>query len=629
MKISGLLLFQCLIVQMHHTQSARSPLTSTSGTQIPFTLRQSEEINGSTGPGPRIECPSVWYKYNSTTQDCQCIPLTSTLICDGENTYTNIHHIVTYNANERVITEVKMRHSYLRGYNTTYEGSYILLPNSVTELNHYMCDPLNRRDYMCRKCKNGYGPAVSFQSVLCASRCYLCKSTWRDLLLYLSVKFIPLTVFYLFILVFRVGLTSAPMTCFIMYCQLTVIAFYEECGLNPSTYKGATVINQVKFDTKGNLRTGSKIILTLYSMFNLDFFLSALPPLCVSSLLRPIHIFLLGYASAFYPFILIFLTWLCIELHGRNFRPIVWLWRPFHGCFVRLRRGWNTKSDLIDVFASFFLLSYSRIMYQIMLTFNVVDTTDYSLRDGHITRNYVLQYDFGITMHNFKTADPTFIFMACFAVILSLLFIIFPMLLLFLYPTKIFRRLLLANCVHNRLRIFLYTFLEKFHFCYRDGLNGTKDMRSFSGIYFLLRVLIYLTGEISRITLNFNPPLVQGFVFSITALFIALSQPYRKTWTNIMDSVLLLHMATICYIRESLNDSINRPRLFLPLMTLIILLPFLVAFVLTTHRLIRGSGNLQYLPGSLLKCLKKANLCNQDLASQNLTTYGTITVPES
>jgi hypothetical protein len=113
-------------------------------------------------------------------------------------------------------------------------------------------------------------------------------------------------------------------------------------------------------------------------------------------------------------------------------------------------------------------------------------------------------------------------------------------------PQKIFQRILLANCVHNRLRIFLYTFIEKFHFCYRDGLNGTKDTRSFSGIYFLLRILIYTAAEISMITLKFNQLLVQGFVFSITALLIALSRPYKRTAMTIIDSVLLLHMTTIC-----------------------------------------------------------------------------------
>ena len=32
------------------------------------------------------ECPSVWYKYNPTAQNCQCIPFTS-LTCDGDYVY--------------------------------------------------------------------------------------------------------------------------------------------------------------------------------------------------------------------------------------------------------------------------------------------------------------------------------------------------------------------------------------------------------------------------------------------------------------------------------------------------------------------------------------------------------------
>ena len=233
----------------------------------------------------------MWYKYNQTAQDCQCIQLTS-LTCDGEHAYyADIHHILTYNANKRVITEIKMRHQYLRGYSTTDQGFYVSLPSNISELNHYMCDPLNRKDYMCGKCKNGYGSAVTYQSVSCASMCYLCKNTWSDLLLYLSVKFIPLTAFYLLILVFQVRLTSAPMTCFIMYSQLIVMAFYEECGLK----LGNSLISQIKFDAEGTLRTGTKILLTLYSVFNLDFFHSVLPPFCDSSQLRPIHIFSRGY----------------------------------------------------------------------------------------------------------------------------------------------------------------------------------------------------------------------------------------------------------------------------------------------------------------------------------------------
>ena len=183
MKLSQLLLFQCLIVGVHHSAVAPSTQLSTPDAQFSFALRHSEE----TSTGGSIECPSVWYKYyNSTTGDCQCIPLPS-VICGGEYAYANIHHILTYNADKEIITELKMRHSYLSGYNTTQGGWYTIMPNSISELNRYMCDPLNRKDYMCKECKNGYGPAVIFQSVLCASMCYSCGEICYSI--YLSRSF--------------------------------------------------------------------------------------------------------------------------------------------------------------------------------------------------------------------------------------------------------------------------------------------------------------------------------------------------------------------------------------------------------------------------------------------------------
>ena len=96
------------------------------------------------------------------------------------------------------------------------------------------------------------------------------------------------------------------MTCFIMYSQLIVLAFYEECA----SKSAPTLFSQVKFtDKEGTLRIGTKILLTLYGMFNLDFFRLVLPPFCISSQLRPIHVVSLGYISVFYPFLLILLTY--------------------------------------------------------------------------------------------------------------------------------------------------------------------------------------------------------------------------------------------------------------------------------------------------------------------------------
>ena len=238
----------------------------------------------------------MWFEYDQVTQDCQCIGQLF-FNCEGDIAYTDTHHIFTYNSNKEVISAVKMRHKYyLEGYNLTMmvDGLYgIQLPNDISGLNEYMCGPLNRKNYLCSDCKSGYGPAIISESASCANECYFCKDTLYNILLYLSLSFIPLTAFYLFILVFQVRLTSAPTTCFIMYSQLVVLAFYEECRIE--SVNEVSVFSQIKFTDRGTtLRTGTKILLTLYGVFNLDFFHYVLPLFCISSQLRLIHVFSLG-----------------------------------------------------------------------------------------------------------------------------------------------------------------------------------------------------------------------------------------------------------------------------------------------------------------------------------------------
>ena len=159
------------------------------------------------------------------------------------------------------------------------------------------------------------------------------------------------------------------MPCFIMLAQTIVVAFDS---VSPTTPVLQKMIHKGAWDHRLDI----KIMLLLYRAFNLEFGHYFIPPYCLSSKLKFIHIAYLGYISAFYPPILIFLTWLCVELHGRNYRPLVWLWRPFHRCFACLRRGWDTKNDIIDVFTTFFFtLSYGKIMYQTLLLLNFYNIT--------------------------------------------------------------------------------------------------------------------------------------------------------------------------------------------------------------------------------------------------------------
>ena len=100
-----------------------------------------------------------------------------------------------------------------------------------------------------------------------------------------------------------------------------------------------------------------RVGLTFYDIWNLEFFNSLIPNSCLYEGLSTLNIIALQYVSAFYPLLLIGLAYTCIELHGRNGKPIVWLWKPFHKCKVKLNKIWELQWSVVHAFATFLLLS--------------------------------------------------------------------------------------------------------------------------------------------------------------------------------------------------------------------------------------------------------------------------------
>ena len=195
----------------------------------------------------------------------------------------------------------------LRGYNVTEPG-YIRLPDNISELNDYMCGPLNRKGLLCKDCIDGFGPSVTSLGYKCSN----CTEVWYGIPLYLAVELIPITLFYLIILIFKVRLTSAPMVLYIFYSQLVSyeILFFKDGSMQ-----------RLLFDNNGSsLLT---CILLFYGIWDLDFFHYILPPFCVSNNLQLIHIQFLRYISIVYPVLLVILIWICVELHDRNFKVFV------------------------------------------------------------------------------------------------------------------------------------------------------------------------------------------------------------------------------------------------------------------------------------------------------------------
>ena len=526
-----------------------------------------------------------WYCFNSSTRDlhdCKHI-YDDFIICTDQGPLLQTGFCATYSEYTGLLSMTDCPYFQLKGFNITSPG-YIQLPGTLTELNDSMCTPMNRRGIVCSDCVSGFGPSVNSFGY----RCIPCTGvSGYGVLLYIVFELVPMTILYLIILIFQVRLTSAPMTSFTMYAQFIVTAV--DLSRYDSTFKTLILDN-------GDLRLDAKIVNSFYGVFNLDFFHYVMPTFCVSDKLKPIHITLLGYTSVFYPLLLIVLTWICIELHGRNIEPFVLLWKPFHRCFVHLRRQWDKKSDIVDVFTTFLYLLYGKCLYQTLILLNWTDITNFN-SSGMAFVSYRPYFDPSI-----EYGKKRHLFFMITALIIFTVFNILPLILMMVYPIKPFG-LCISKCYSD---VSIVT--DKVYSCYKNGLNGTRDTRIFAAFYFILRLIVITVWTLAQRFLKGNHWFCVGMVFTISSLIIALIKPYNKTYMNYIDCLILCNLSTVCYI---LSQSVLGHAMLLLAKT-IIAAPVVISSLMLLLRMCRSCK-------SYLKCYSSEE--NQQLIYPASTSY--------
>ena len=156
----------------------------------------------------------------------------------------------------------------------------------IAELNYSMCRPMNRKGVVCSGCMDGYGP--SFTSY--GYRCVKCADAWYRKPPLLIYELLPITVFYVIVLVFRISVTNLLLPFLALLCMPSLLPFSSDTLSINSYISGTVFMDKTQVDN---------VMQTLYGIFNLDFFSPIL--FCVSSKLQLIHIIFLGYISIFYP----------------------------------------------------------------------------------------------------------------------------------------------------------------------------------------------------------------------------------------------------------------------------------------------------------------------------------------
>lgn len=486
-----------------------------------------------------------WFVYDTTRNECVCSDKGNGHVkCTENGALLRFGSCMTYEKeNKTVVGRCQYFVLYAAELNVS-EQRYFELPDNLADLNDYVCGPMNRRGLICSECIDGFGPSLTSIGYHCTD----CNDAWYGIPLFLFLEFVPVTILYLIIFFFRISLTSAPMTSFILYSQLSV-------------YAASRVDSEARSIMQFVSPTGYRSLISLatfYSIWNLDFFRYVLPPLCISANLNIIHVEVLGYLSAFYPLFLIAVTYLCTKFSEMYKCKCT----SFLKVKVKSKRVFNIKNSIVDVFASFFLLSYTKLM---LIFTSCLGFTRIVNVDGTI-----LSTRLGI--------DPSLVYFVSghiayflFGMVLLIGPLLLSALLLTLYPIKAVRSILLKCHCGGHSKAALNIFVTTFHNCYKDGLDGGRDMRSLSGYYFLVRALILVIAALV-------PPYNYGTVtwisvsilFGVSSLLVAIVRPYKKTYMSVFDALILLNMSVGSAIFSLLFVSIRSPEI----------LPFSTEFIL-------------------------------------------------
>ena len=497
-----------------------------------------------------LSCPT-WYRETKHNELIRCVcgaPLGRAVVCDYATLATLIFtgFCMSYDDTSNDTVVGRCPFSY---HCPDTRVLYVTLPNDSSGVNSFMCSGLNRTGMLCSQCQQGLGPALLSYKRECLE-CFDRQYGW---LLYITATLLPTTVLCFLVIIFQFHVTSAEMNAFVFLCQFLTCA---STLANPYIY--------VHYTTNLTIHLFVLTITSFYGIWNLDFFRYFLPSFCISSDLTTLHTLALDYVVAIYPLVLTVVIYFCIEMHDRGVRVVVCVWRPFHVCFARFRRRWDPKGSVMNAFATFLLLSYSKLL---TVSYSLLDSSTLYNNRGERVDPVVLHFDASIEY--FSRQHLPF---AALAISVLLVFVLFPMLLLLLYPMRSFQRCL---GYYTRIRWqFLHTFADAFQGCYKNGTNGTYDCRYFAGLYLVFRIVLLA----AFITLSYTW-LILISVSVVVSLLFAYFRPYKNNYFNIIDCFVFAVMALTIYLIAFVIGANSFP---IELLYVVGLIPFLyfISFIL-------------------------------------------------
>ncbi|KAL5502160.1 hypothetical protein EMCRGX_G008884 [Ephydatia muelleri] len=364
-------------------------------------------------------------------------------------------------------------------YNTS--SPYVRIPQNISsDPAEVLCYPEGRRGYICGQCLQGWAPAVNSDPVVCVR----CEDDTRGWLYYLLAIYVPVFAFFMFIVVFNVRFTTGPLNAFILYAQLI-----------------STTFNQLYKPIDDYQRAYR----TLYG--DLD----------------SLNVIALKYLEAVFP--LFTIVGIVVFLRCKGFFRCC--------CCVPCRDRWvgsgRVATSLVHAFAAFILLSYTRFCLVTTYVLTPIPLWNIAMETVGDRPYFAGQHRFSELSYILPNVIP-----AC---IVLVTFIAIPPILLLDYPMRWIESAIFKSPALTRWypKVGIGIVLDAFQGCFHD------DKRYFAGLYFTLRLLLFMT-YFAPLILQY---VLQQVLVTVFAVFLSVQRPYKMHSLNFLDSLLLLNMAVI------------------------------------------------------------------------------------
>ena len=148
---------------------------------------------------------------------------------------------------------MRMGQPLLDHASTTVRIYHYLARNPEKLINHSACTHFHRTGLLCGDCETGHSPLVHSYNLSCVPCPNGPKNWWKFIL----ARFVPLTLFYFFVVVFNVNVNSSHLHGVVWVSQVVSMPAFVHLAL-------------FALEIHGNLTTG-KIFVLFYSYWNFDF----------------------------------------------------------------------------------------------------------------------------------------------------------------------------------------------------------------------------------------------------------------------------------------------------------------------------------------------------------------------